>query len=184
MKKETAYLFRFLGLSALFLSFCFHLSAQGPHQKAHINASKKAISKLNYMVGNWSGWAEVQTRQGPIKIFQTERVEYKLDSTIILVQGTGFASDAREQIEFQALGVISFDPVQQSYRLKTYKDGQQLDVGLEVFEEDGFQWKNETPYGTMRNASSFVEGKWIDKSYFQRPETPEMPTVDMTLTRE
>ena len=50
---------------------------------------KEAMAKLSDMAGDWYGQAWYLNGQERINIDQTEHVEFKLDSTILLVEGIG-----------------------------------------------------------------------------------------------
>ena len=52
--------------------------------------SKAKVSELAFLSGNWrgSGWMYGQDRQR-YEFEQTENIEFKLDSTILLIEGLG-----------------------------------------------------------------------------------------------
>src|ERR1700682_4753637 len=92
--------FRFLLLIGL---------AAGVHgQQPNVSAQREAMKKLAFLVGKWSGDASVIRGPGePMKLVQTEDVQFKLDGLVMLVEGSGRNSDG--QVVFRALATISYD---------------------------------------------------------------------------
>ena len=56
---------------------------------AGYRAQKEAMQKLSFLVGKWEGDASIVTMKGPLKVRQTELVQYKLDGLVMMVEGTG-----------------------------------------------------------------------------------------------
>lgn len=53
--------------------------------------SKSKIADLSFMVGNWKGNGWMIGQEGKSELGQTEKIQFKLDSTALLIEGTGSA---------------------------------------------------------------------------------------------
>ena len=71
------------------------------------STSQAEVSKLEFMVGKWkgSGWIIGRYRQKQ-SFEQTEDIQFKLDKTVILIEGLGMTDG---KITHNALAVISYD---------------------------------------------------------------------------
>jgi hypothetical protein len=80
--------------------------------------SKQKIKKLAFIVGKWegTGWMYGQDRNR-YEFNQTEDIKFKLDSTVILIEGTGTSG---AKIIHNALAIISFDQSQNAYNFHSY----------------------------------------------------------------
>lgn len=131
-------------------------------------AQMDAISKLDFMVGDWSGTGWMQ--MGPMKFtFRgTEKVVRKLDGTALLVEGAFLGKAPGSDVEIPVhttLGVISFDPAAKAYRFATWlATGTSGVRDLEVL-EDGKSWRwslTNPSGGTMRYTTTFADGDWFE----------------------
>lgn len=123
-------------LVLVFLLAAVAAFAQARPDKA---AQIEAMKKLDFLVGKWEGEATVRMGPGePLKLKQSEHVEYRLDGLVLLVEGTGRNPDSGAKM-FNALAAISFDDNSKTYRIRAYNDGRYIDAPLEVTEK-GFQW--------------------------------------------
>jgi hypothetical protein len=103
-----------------------------------LTAQRDAMKKLDFLVGKWSGEASVIRGPGePMKLTQTEEVQFKLDGLVMLVEGTG--RDSAGQVVFRALATIAYDDTAGVYRFRAYNDGRYLDTELTVT-PGGFSW--------------------------------------------
>lgn len=60
------------------------ISTMGFSQTSETDSISKAkIKKLDFMVGNWKGTGWMMGRNGKSEFEQTERIEFKLDSTAV-----------------------------------------------------------------------------------------------------
>ena len=101
----------------LFITFNFSLLiAQPTISQNHLDA----MAKLEFLVGDWkgNGWMYVQGGQ-KISFEQTEKVQWKLDNSILLIEGKGLSEG---KIVHDALAIISFNPNQSSYQFQSYLD--------------------------------------------------------------
>ena len=121
----------------LALSFLLLTSALA-QQAPDTAAQKEAMKKLSFLVGKWEGDASVVTMKGPIKVRQTEMVQYRLDGLVMLIEGTG-RDPVKGNVIFNALATVSYDDAAKVYRFRSYNDGRYLDTELQVSPQ-GFGW--------------------------------------------
>src|ERR1700733_1730203 len=101
-------------------------------QQPNIPAQREAMKKLDFLVGQWSGEATVNRSEGqpPIKLMQTEDVQFKLDGLVMVIEGTG--RNGNGDTAFQALATISYDDATSTYHFRAYNEGRYLDTELNV----------------------------------------------------
>ena len=90
--------------------------AQG---RPDVSVQKTAMEKMKFLAGTWTGEAVISL--GPdkqITVRQTEEVEYKLDGTVMLIEGTG--RDDSGKVVFNAMAVVSFDQKSGTYRIRAW----------------------------------------------------------------
>src|ERR1035438_10389702 len=86
-------------------------------QQPNIAAQREAMKKLEFLAGKWSGEASVFRGPGdPMRLHQTEEVQFKMDGVVLLVEGAGRNSDGqtvfREQTQTVHLKLDFFRLVQ------------------------------------------------------------------------
>lgn len=145
----------------LLLAVALAVSAFGqarPDKAAQIEAMKK----LSFLAGKWEGEATVRMGPGePVKVKQTEDVQYRLGGTILLVEGTGHSAATGAQV-FNALGVISYDEVAKAYKIRAYTEGRIADSPLEVTDK-GFKWHIVSgPYRINYVMTLNDKGEWTE----------------------
>lgn len=124
------------------LNFSF---AQGPPDFSAV--CKQELSKLSSFVGIWKG--EATYKRGPgseVTINQEEMIEYKLDGTVLSIEGVG--TDPAGNIAFNALGLVNYDANTKNFKFKTYlKDGRSTDAYFNVMENNKYEWGFDIPGG-------------------------------------
>ena len=91
-------------------------SANGPE------IQREAMHKLGFLAGQWSGPVSIQRGPGePLRLTQTENVEYKLDGLVLLIQGKSVGTDGKAR--FEALATVAYDDGIHSYRIRAYNGG-------------------------------------------------------------
>jgi hypothetical protein len=126
--------------------------------------SQPAMKQLEFMVGEWKGTGWMMGRDGNRHHFdQTEKVEYKLDNTVILVEGLGKTDGV---VTHNALAIISYNKAVQNYSFHSY-----LSSGLEntftgEMKEGAFTWyMNENMRYVLRINE---DGQWDEKGEMNR----------------
>jgi hypothetical protein len=133
--------------------------AAGPWDPpARIEAERKAMEPLAFLDGAWRGEAETEARPG--KVAHTERAGPLLGGTIKLIEGHTY--DGAGNTRFNALGIISYDPVKHSYSMHSYAMGYAADFPLEV-RPDGYSWTlPQGPGGPVRYTATVKGGEWVE----------------------
>jgi hypothetical protein len=96
--------------------------------------SQAEISRLGFMVGKWKGSGWIMGRDQQQQNFeQTEDVQFKLDQTLLLIEGLG-KSDGR--VSHSALAVVSFNKQDKHYNFQSYlADGRSGNLKAELIGE-------------------------------------------------
>lgn len=144
---------------------------------------RDAMRKLSFLAGNWSGPVSIVRGPGePLHLTQTEKVEYKLDGLVLLIEGKSTAADGAAP--FQALATVAFDDSTHSYRIRAYNAGHCIDAELTVL-ADGFSWGFDAGPAHIANTMHLTaKGEWQETSEVTFGGNPPRRSVDMLLTRQ
>lgn len=125
--------------------------------------SKSEISKLVFMVGNWEGKGWMMGKEGKSEFEQTEIIQFKLDSTAILVEGQGKSGG---MIIHDAMAILSYNKEDKNYAFRSYlKNGQNASFKSELIDNKLYWYPNENVrYIIWLNES----GQWYEKGEFKR----------------
>ena len=171
-----------LGMVFLLPAFVF---AQSPE-----DIQRKAMEEFAWLLGEWEGTSVVRMGPGePETVLMTERLELKLDGTIIQVTGIGrekTESGEPGEIVHDAIAVISYDVQAQKYRWNAWRVPYGVYTQYEpVLTENGFTWSMETPQGKMRyDISKTPEGNWREIGEFSRDGENWVKFMEMNLTKK
>jgi len=161
--------------------FCITVSYA--QQQQSVAAQREAMKKLDFLVGKWSGDASLVRGPGePLKLVQSEDVQFKLDGLVMLIEGT--SRDSTGKVVFHALATISYDDSTSTYRFRAYNDGRYLDTELTV-PPNGFAWGYDA--GTMKVTNTMrlgTRGEWIETTEVTLGSAPPRKTLEMTLRRQ
>ena len=155
-------------------------SSSNPWDPAsRIEAQRKAMEALAFLDGAWRGGAEAQAGGG--RLIQTERVGPILGGTVKLVEGRAY--DAADRTVFNALGVISYDPVKRAYSMRAHAMGYAGDYPLEV-RPDGFRWVQPMgPGASIRYTATIRNGEWHEIGERLEGSAPASKMFEMRLRR-
>lgn len=144
-------------------------------------AQREAMRKLSFLAGNWSGPVSIAAGSGdPLHLTQTERVEYKLDGLVLLIEGKSIAGDG--STSFQALATVAWDDVSDGYRIRAYNAGHYVDAKLIVL-GDGFSWGFDAGPAHIANTMHLTaKGEWQETTDVAFGGNPPQRSVDMLLT--
>ena len=164
-------------VGCLFAFASLALGQQGPDTAAQ----KEAMKKLAFLVGKWEGDASVVTQKGPVKVRQTEQVQYKLDGLVLVVEGTG-RDPQKGDIVFQAFATIAYDDAAKSYRFRSYNDGRYLDTELKVV-DGGFEWGYQAGPAKVQFTMKIDSGAWVETGEVTMGANPPRKTLEMTVRK-
>lgn len=146
-------------------------------------AQRADMQKLGFLVGNWSGPVSVHRGPGePLQLTQAEKIEYKLDGLVLLIEGKSTAADG--SAPFEALAIVAYDEASQGYRIRAYEAGHYVDAGLTVV-ANGFSWEFDAGPAHIVNAMHLTaKGEWQETSDVTVGGRPPFRSVEMLLTRK
>lgn len=143
-----------------------------------VNVLKEEIQKLSFIVGEWEGEGWMMGRDGTKHSFlQSENVQFKLDSTAILIEGIG---KSENQIIHNAIAVIRFNLNEGNYTFTSFlSTGQGGEFIGEVIDEKFYWYPNEN----MRYIIELNdEGQWFEKGEIKQ-SGKWLQFFEMTLNR-
>lgn len=158
------------------------VSAQQPPDTASLlKAERAAMAPLSMMNGVWRGSAWFLTGSGEKHtITQTERVGPFLDGSVKMMEGRGYESDGK--VSFNALGVVSYDPMSKAYRMHSHAQGFAGDFNLKLAPH-GFVWEVPAGPATMRYTATIREGTWHEVGERIVKGKPPVRVFEMKLKR-
>jgi len=157
-------------------------AAQQPSPK-QVDIQRGAMRKLAFLTGHWSGPITIVRSSGePLKLAQSENVQFKLDGLVLLIEGKSAGTDGKAQ--FEALATVAFDTATQSYRFRAYHDDNYLDAPLTVL-VDGFSWEYTSgPARVVNTMRLTAKGEWKETTDVTFGNNPPRRSVEMLLARE
>ncbi len=150
-----------------------------------LEAQRKAMKKLGFLVGKWIG--EARLLRGPgewMDLHQSEEAQYKLDGLIVVIEGVGRTkSDGRSVL--QALGMISFDDETATYRIRAFNDGRFLESEVKLLDQDkamswGFALGPITTKSVLRINES---GEWTELAEIKIGSEPARTLLELSVRR-
>jgi len=140
--------------------------------------SKAKIKKLDFMIGNWKGAGWMMGRNGKSEFEQTERIEFKLDSTAVLIEGKGIS---KGKIVHNALAILTYDKTNDNYIFRSYlPSGMNAEFKAEIIENKLYWYPNDNVrYIIWQNE----KGQWYETGEYKR-ENAWSQFFEMTLDRE
>jgi hypothetical protein len=156
------------------------------------NIAKEKMKVFAFWEGRWQGEGSMQMGPGPAKKSTIdETLEYKLDGTVMLIEGIGKAVDPQTkelQVVHHAMAILSFDQTSNQYKFNTYlKDGRSTPALLKVIEENKYEWGFDTPNGKIKYLINVDSEKktWNEIGEFSNDNgTTWMKFFEMNLTKD
>jgi hypothetical protein len=143
------------------------------------------MKKLSFLVGQWSGQARMQRGPGEgLELAQTENAQYKLEGLVLLIEGTGRATDGKAVL--QALATLSYDDEAKVYRMRAYNDGRYMETEVRVAESGkGLTWG--FTIGQIKTSSTLAineKGEWTEVGEVTIGTLPPRKFLELTVRRE
>ena len=171
-----------INISLFLIIFSSTLSAQMPDFSDEV---KKAMSQLSVMEGNWEGEGVRQNPDGTeAKSFVTENLYYKLDDTIMILEGLG--KDENGEVVHNALALIAYNPQTDKYEMRSHlSTGRATEASFEVIEPNkSFMWGFNVPNGgKIKYNLEFEKNSWFETGHYSRDGENWMQFFEMNLTR-
>ncbi len=111
-----------------------------------------------------------------------------LNSSILTIEGRGSRDgdmDDEANLVHHAFAVLRYDVASGAYRISSYKDGQFLDVEIEIG-DSGFTWGFDLPQGQGQVRFSMglnEQGQWHKTGEYSPDGEQWYPNLSMTLDR-
>jgi len=149
---------------------------------------KQEMKKLEYMAGRWEGEANIRHGNTPTeKVLQEENIQFKLDGTVLLIEGTGRSPEAGNPVVFNALAIVSYNQYTKEFKLKSHvMDGNQTDAYFKILEENHFEWGFETPNKAKIKYDILLDKKtksWFEKGEYSPDGATWHPFIEMKLMK-
>jgi len=162
-----------IALTVLFVNLSFSQSTETD------SISKSKISQLEFMVGNWKGSGWMMGRDGTKSEFdQSELIQFKLDSTMVLIEGLG---ESQGMVVHNALAILTYNKAEDKLAFRSYmQNGQSGDFPAELIDGKLYWYPNpNVRYIIWTNAYN----QWYETGESKRGEN-WMQFFEMTLDRE
>ncbi len=162
--------------------FSVALTAVG-QQPGGPDAQRAAMQKLAFLAGHWSGPVTIVHGPGePLKLTQTENIQFKLDGLVLLVEGQSTDKDGK--VSFGALATVAFDEATHTYRIRAYHDGHYVDTEF-VPTANGFSWSFDSGPAHIANTMHLTgKNEWSETTDVTFGANPPMHSVDMLLAHQ
>jgi len=176
-------------MSRLALAAVVLVATASSAQQPPAGPNKAEMKKLDFLAGKWTGEATVAVGKETKTIKQTEDVQFKLDGTVLLVEGTGrgkLPGKDEEGVIFNALGVISYDAAAKKHKIKAYRmEGQSVDADLALTDK-GFVWGFKEPQRGVEVRYTMTinpKNEWYELGEYTLDGKTWTKFIEMTLTR-
>lgn len=164
-----------LFLGAILSAFPARLNAQMIQTDLE---AQSAIKQLEFMVGQWKGSGWIMGRDGQRHNFiQTEDVQFKLDSTVILIEGLGKTGDV---VTHNAMAILSYNKAEENYKFHSWLSTGRGGAFTGELKEGIFYWY---PGENIRYVIHInQDGQWYEKGEMNR-DGSWFQFLEMTLDR-
>lgn len=160
---------------------CFSVSVQTVSAQ-EADSSVNKMDYFSFLEGDWEGQAIIWEKGNSEKIIkQTEEVRFKLDSTLLVVEGVG--KDANGDIAFNAFATIFYDKTEEKYRMFAFtKEGQFTEANLKIKDDGKFIWGfRPGPGKVVRYNVEVSNGEWVETGEFSPDGETFHPFMKMVL---
>jgi hypothetical protein len=152
---------------------------------------KEKMKSFTSWIGRWQGNGEIRMGPGePKRSVVDERIESKLDGTLLLIEGIGKSTDPitkQENIAHHALAILSYDQTSEQYKFNSYlQDGRSTQAWFNVLEENKYQWGFEAGGNNIRYSITLdpIQHTWNEVGEFSRDKgTTWLKFFEMNLKK-
>lgn len=167
-------------LSLILMAAPVAASAQAQYPEG-TETQRAAMQALSWLDGEWRGTATAKTgRETTVTMPHTERIGTAVGGSVRLIEGRSYNADGTTA--FNALAVLSWDDAAGRYMMRSYANGQAIDVPLEG-DANGFRWVVPSRGGEIRYETRLVDGEWIETGDYVMPGREPMRVIELRLRR-
>lgn len=156
-----------------------------PIRVPDLEAQRLTMQRLDFLVGTWTGSARVLRGPGVVvEVDQTERAEYRLGGLVLLIEGTGCDRSNGAPV-LQALGVLSYDDEQQTYRMRAFNDGRFLETEVRLPGPREMTWS--FAFGDISTRSVLRvddEKRWTEHALLTIGAQPPKTLLELSVRRQ
>lgn len=169
--------------SAVALFLATPAFGQPTHDPGALQAAQRdAMERLSNLDGVWRGPAWALQPSGRRDYVQTERVGPFLGGTVRVVEGRAYEADGA--VGFNALGIISFDPAESRYSLRSWAQGRSGSFPLRITDDGAIVWEMPAgPAAIIRHTARIGDGRWHEVSELIREGAPPRRVGELDLRR-
>jgi hypothetical protein len=170
-------------LSILFLHILFYgVSQSNMKPDAQLTA---AMNKLRFMEGQWKGSGWIQFGPQKSTFVQTEDIRFKVNGTVLQIEGLGVDAKNTSQVIHEAFALISYDQANSRYLMRAIRgNGNYVDAETHLLEDGAFEWKFRSPQaGEIRYTIRLINSQWVEKGEINRDGTNWIQFFEMTLNK-
>lgn len=156
-------------------------------QKVEVTDTLNSLDQLSFMKGTWvgEGWIVIDRVKKEFK--QTETISPKVDNTVFMIDGIGYAKENENQIIHNAFGVISYNSKTASMTMISFSStGGKMENSIKLVGNKKLEWsfKDENG-GTVRFREDFSEdGFWTEKGDYSFDGNNWFPFFEMRLKKK
>ena len=154
-----------------------------PLRNPNLQAQHEAMSKLAFLIGDWTGFARIHRPSGEIvELKQTEKVQYKLEGLLLLIEGIGW-KHLGERPVLQALGLISYEDADAKYQMRAFNDGRFLETEVKLLDDrKGLNWGFALGNVTTKSVLAINEnGEWAETHDISIDSQPSRKLMEVAV---
>lgn len=139
--------------------------------------SQSEVSKLHFITGKWKGKGWMMGPNGKSEFDQTENIQFKLDSTAILIEGLGKTNG---MVIHNAMAIVTYNKTDENYTFQSYlQNGRKGEFKAALIDEKFYWYPNEN----IRYIISLNDkDQWFEIGEMKRGES-WFQFFEMTLDR-
>lgn len=151
---------------------------------------RNRMQDISFLQGEWKGDGWIQLESAGRSTFdQSEKIYWKLDSTLLIVEGVGInkTEGKAPDTAHLAYAVLSWNEPDSSYHMRAYRStGEFVDAPAELVNDSTFVWYFEIPHYVMTRYTVTVSGgnTWHEIGEHSGDGSSWTKFMEMTLRRE
>jgi hypothetical protein len=155
-------------------------------QEIVVQDSLKNLEQLSFMKGTWTGDGWMFINKEKKEFTQTETISSKVDNTVFMVDGIGYAKENKDKVIHNAFGVISYNIEEKSITMISFSStGGKMENPITLIGDKKLEWSfKDEKGGTIRFREDFSEdGFWIEKGDYSFDGNNWFPFFEMRLKK-